>query len=93
MREVINGEDHGFKGPAKRCSCCGEVWPKDEEFFSLMKTGKRPGKWHSWCRACVVEWTAAKRWADRGEEPKYPPENAPGSAKYHASPKREVQRA
>jgi hypothetical protein len=56
-----------------KCSCCGEFWPADKEFFFF-----HDGKPHSWCKACyrANPKVAAKdaRWRDaQRKNPPRPP--------------------
>jgi hypothetical protein len=53
-------------GQEVKCSCCGEFWPEDSEFYFMQH-----GKAHSWCKACyrsddkvlakVERWAAKQR--------------------------------
>ena len=38
------------EGAMKRCSCCGELKPANNKFFSKNKTSK--DGWYSWCKKC-----------------------------------------
>jgi hypothetical protein len=38
-------------GVVRRCTSCGEEWPRDREFWYFQGTGKII----SWCRACYSE--------------------------------------
>lgn len=62
-------------GTEVRCSCCGEFWPEDKEFFFVFD-----GKVHSWCKACyrgndkVIAKT--ERWKARQRKGEAPPQAA-----------------
>lgn len=55
---IEDGELH------KRCSRCRDLWPADTVFFP--PAHKEPDGLHSYCRACVQEWTNARRRLARG---------------------------
>lgn len=44
----------------RQCAKCLEWWPADTEFFYSTGRKARP-KLHSYCKACYLEWKAARR--------------------------------
>lgn len=43
----------------RRCSCCGDYWPADAEFFFRNPQRSADGL-HVWCKACHQEARAPK---------------------------------
>lgn len=53
---------------SKRCPRCGEVWPLELEFYRILCVKGIPYSWHSYCRACEVEWRREKGYSHKKGE-------------------------
>ena len=44
----------------RKCSCCGDYWPADAEFFFRNPQRSSDGL-HGWCKACHQQASLSKR--------------------------------
>lgn len=56
-------------GRQKLCPGCDEWWPLDDEFWYRYVPRRRSPYWSARCRACLLETSAAKYRASRGDQP------------------------
>lgn len=47
-------------GPARLCPGCHEFWPLDATFWHL-RDGRLDPRWPARCRACCIDYSAARR--------------------------------